>query len=187
MARILRRSLSLGLLCGLCYGVWKTVRSRREAPPWEPWVSTGASGATAPSVSSAVAAEQSPTAQSTGPSGSSNGEALAAAPAEESSGNGSALESADSRPARPAPSRPPARPRTGPARKAPTGRAEDPGKRLWVPANDGVCPQSHPVKAKLSSKIFHVPGARNYNRTRADRCYPDEQAAIADGLRPALR
>ncbi|MGH8973526.1 MAG: thermonuclease family protein, partial [Acidimicrobiia bacterium] len=80
------------------------------------------------------------------------------------------------------------RPKTGPARKAPTGKAaEPPGERLWVQANDGVCPPSHPVKAKLSSKIFHPPGARNYNRTQADRCYPDEASAQADGLRPALR
>jgi hypothetical protein len=56
-----------------------------------------------------------------------------------------------------------------------------------VAASDGVCPQSHPVKAKLSSKIFHLPGSRNYSRTKADRCYPDETSAQADGLRPALR
>jgi hypothetical protein len=56
-----------------------------------------------------------------------------------------------------------------------------------VAANDGVCPQSHPVKAKLASKIFHLPGSRNYSRTKADRCYPDETSAQADGLRPALR
>jgi hypothetical protein len=78
--------------------------------------------------------------------------------------------------------------RKGPARKSPTGRAEEPpGERLWVPANDGVCPQTHPVKAKLSSKIFHTPSGRNYSRTKADRCYPDEASAQADGLRPALR
>jgi hypothetical protein len=56
-----------------------------------------------------------------------------------------------------------------------------------VAANDGVCPQSHPVKAKLSSKIFHTPESRNYSRTKADRCYPDEASAQADGLRPAQR
>jgi hypothetical protein len=78
--------------------------------------------------------------------------------------------------------------RTGPARRSPTGKAEEPpGERLWVAASDGVCPQSHPVKAKLSSKIFHLPGSRNYSRTQADRCYPDEASAPADGLRPALR
>ncbi|HEY0396888.1 MAG TPA: hypothetical protein VGF00_00785 [Acidimicrobiia bacterium] len=78
--------------------------------------------------------------------------------------------------------------RTGPARRSPTGKAEEPpGERVWVTASDGVCPQSHPVKAKLSSKIFHLPGSRNYSRTQADRCYPDEASAQADGLRPALR
>lgn len=78
--------------------------------------------------------------------------------------------------------------RKGPARKSPTGKAEEPpGERLWVPANDGVCPQSHPVKAKLSSKIFHTQSSRNYGRTKADRCYPDEASAQADGLRPAQR
>jgi hypothetical protein len=56
-----------------------------------------------------------------------------------------------------------------------------------VPANDGVCPQSHPIKAKLASKIFHTPSGRNYGRTKADRCYPDETSAQADGLRPPLR
>jgi hypothetical protein len=56
-----------------------------------------------------------------------------------------------------------------------------------VAANDGVCPQSHPIKAKLSSKIFHTPASRNYGRTKADRCYPDEASAQADGLRPAQR
>ena len=86
---------------------------------------------------------------------------------------------------RPAPSRAPKPTRTGPARKSPTGKAEDPpGERVWVAANDGVCPQSHPVKAKLSSKIFHTPASRNYSRTKADRCYPDESSAQADGLRP---
>jgi hypothetical protein len=86
---------------------------------------------------------------------------------------------------RPAPSRSAKPTRTGPARKSPTGKAEDPpGERLWVAANDGVCPQSHPVKAKLSSKIFHTPESRNYSRTKADRCYPDESSAQADGLRP---
>ncbi|HEV3365002.1 MAG TPA: hypothetical protein VG795_12850 [Acidimicrobiia bacterium] len=78
--------------------------------------------------------------------------------------------------------------RKGPARRSPTGRAEEPpGERLWVQANDGMCPQSHPVKAKMSSKIFHIPGGRNYKSTKADRCYPDEASAQADGLRPALR
>ena len=91
-------------------------------------------------------------------------------------------------PAKASPARATKPTRTGPARKSPTGKAEaPPGERLWVPANDGVCPQSHPIKGKLSSKIFHTPSGRNYSRTKADRCYPDEASAQADGLRPALR
>jgi hypothetical protein len=57
----------------------------------------------------------------------------------------------------------------------------------WVEPNDGICPPSHPVKAKLSSKIFHVEGGANYARTNPDRCYRDTAAAEADGLRPAKR
>ena len=53
----------------------------------------------------------------------------------------------------------------------------------WVePGADG-CPTSHPVKAKDSSKIFHVPGGGSYDRTNADRCYLDAAAAEADGYR----
>lgn len=100
----------------------------------------------------------------------------------------SADDDAEEPASRPAPSRSSKQTRTGPARKSPTGKAEEPpGERLWVPANDGVCPQTHPVKAKLSSKIFHTPSGRNYSRTKADRCYPDETSAQADGLRPAQR
>jgi hypothetical protein len=57
----------------------------------------------------------------------------------------------------------------------------------WVEPEDGACPASHPVKAKLGSGIFHVPGGQSYDRTRADRCYLDGAAATADGLRAAKR
>jgi hypothetical protein len=57
----------------------------------------------------------------------------------------------------------------------------------WVEPVDGACPSTHPVKAKLSSKIFHVPGMANYERTTPDRCYVDAAAAEADGLRAAKR
>ena len=54
----------------------------------------------------------------------------------------------------------------------------------WVdPADSGACPAHHPVKAKLSSGIFHVPGGANYARTQPDRCYLSADAAEADGLR----
>jgi hypothetical protein len=57
----------------------------------------------------------------------------------------------------------------------------------WVEAVDGACPASHPVKGKLSSGIFHAPGGQMYDRTRADRCYVDPEAAVADGLRASKR
>jgi hypothetical protein len=54
----------------------------------------------------------------------------------------------------------------------------------WVePTDDGSCPDGYPVKAKLTSGIFHVEGGRNYDRTRPDRCYASPEAAEADGLR----
>jgi hypothetical protein len=55
------------------------------------------------------------------------------------------------------------------------------------PNADGSCPDTHPVKAKLASGIYHVPGSGNYARTRADRCYANAEAAEADGLRAAKR
>jgi hypothetical protein len=57
----------------------------------------------------------------------------------------------------------------------------------WVEPDAGVCPTSHPVKAKLSSKLFHLPGMAAYDRTNPDRCYRDAVAAEADGLRAAKR
>ena len=72
------------------------------------------------------------------------------------------------------------------ASKKPTKKKAAPA-RAWVEPDGDVCPTSHPVKAKLSSKIFHVPSGLSYDRTRPDRCYRDEDAAEADGLRPAKR
>lgn len=57
----------------------------------------------------------------------------------------------------------------------------------WVDPDGNVCPTSHPIKAKLSSKLFHLPGMFAYDRTNPDRCYRDEAAAEADGLRRAKR
>ena len=68
-----------------------------------------------------------------------------------------------------------------PVADAPTGSP-------WVePDADGECPASHPIKAKMKSKIFHAPGQLNYDRTTPDRCYVDAAAAEADGLRAAKR
>jgi len=62
-----------------------------------------------------------------------------------------------------------------------------PSAEPWVEPDAGACPASHPVKAKLSSKIFHLPGMANYERTTPDRCYLGAAEAEADGLRPAKR
>jgi hypothetical protein len=80
-------------------------------------------------------------------------------------------------PAPPTPASPPAA-GTG----DPDGAAEP-----WVEAVEGSCPATHPVKGKLSSGIFHEPGMQMYERTRADRCYADAEAAVADGLRASKR
>ena len=56
----------------------------------------------------------------------------------------------------------------------------------WVTAaTDGSCPPSHPIKANEKSGIFHVPGGRFYERTKAQRCYQSADAAVADGYRQA--
>jgi hypothetical protein len=55
------------------------------------------------------------------------------------------------------------------------------------PCADGSCPVTHPVKAKLASGIYHLPGGGNYERTKPDRCYVDADAAELDGLRAAKR
>ena len=62
-----------------------------------------------------------------------------------------------------------------------------PPKLAWVEPVDGVCPPSHPIKVKLASRIFHVPGLLAYDRTRPDRCYPDEATATNDGFTRAKR
>ncbi|HYH51436.1 MAG TPA: hypothetical protein VEG38_17955 [Acidimicrobiia bacterium] len=200
MVRLLRRVLRLGLLAGVGVGVLKAVKGRKAPDPWaDSWVSTGPPGGTRPSVAPITPAAGKPPAPSAATTarsdaGSQTGtEAKAESEghdgdSEEGDRAGGKATSADRSGAKAPAARPSKSTRKGPARKSPTGKAaEPPGERLWVPANDGVCPQSHPVKAKLSSKIFHTPSGRNYSRTKADRCYPDEASAQADGLRPPLR
>jgi hypothetical protein len=58
----------------------------------------------------------------------------------------------------------------------------------WLePNGETAPPNGHPVKAKLSSGIYHVPGGLSYDRTKPDRWYASPAAAEADGLRPAKR
>jgi hypothetical protein len=96
---------------------------------------------------------------------------------------------------RPAPQpevRPDPRPEPSAAPEVPTAAPVPPPAappaHAWVePSSDDLCPQSHAIKAKLSSKIFHLPGMLAYERTKPDRCYAEESAAEADGLRKAKR
>jgi hypothetical protein len=197
MVRLLRRVVRLGLLAGIGVGVLKVVRARKAPDPWaDSWVSTGPPGGTRPSAAPVAAAPKPPAPATTAtaslatpPPASPEPPAPAEAAITDADDSDAGTSEADkSDAAKAAPTRAAKPTRKGPARKSPTGRAEEPpGERLWVPANDGVCPPTHPVKAKLSSKIFHTPSGRNYSRTKADRCYPDEASAQADGLRPALR
>jgi len=76
---------------------------------------------------------------------------------------------------------------TAPTSRPLAGDAQPGGAQAWVEPNGETCPATHPVKAKMSSKIFHVPGGTNYDRTKPDRCYRDEAAAESDGLRKAAR
>jgi hypothetical protein len=57
----------------------------------------------------------------------------------------------------------------------------------WVPANAGACPDGYPVKVKVASGIYHLPGMAVYDRTMPDRCYATAGDAEADGYRPSRR
>jgi hypothetical protein len=63
----------------------------------------------------------------------------------------------------------------------------DASSRVWVEPVGATCPPDHPVKVKLASRLFRVPGMFAYERSRPDRCYPDDQAAMAEGFTRAQR
>jgi len=67
-------------------------------------------------------------------------------------------------------------------------RLPDPPPPAWVaPNEDGSCPPTHLLKAKATSGIYHLPGMFAYDRTKPDRCYAEEPAALADGFIRAKR
>ena len=60
--------------------------------------------------------------------------------------------------------------------------------REWLSCDEsGNCPESHPIKAKDSSGLYHIPGGNIYERTIPDRCYATIEAAEADGYRQSQR
>ena len=71
-------------------------------------------------------------------------------------------------------------------RPAPANTSD--GSAAWVvPNGTAEVLQTHPVKAKLSSRVYRTPGMPMYDRTVADRCYPTVEAAEADGFTRAAR
>jgi hypothetical protein len=88
---------------------------------------------------------------------------------------------------------PAAPPAAGTPGARPGKRTREPGTRRvrrrppWVEAMGNECPTTHPVKAKLASMLYHLPGMAAYNRTRPDRCYVDGASAEADGFIKAKR
>ena len=86
-------------------------------------------------------------------------------------------------PARPAAPAKKAAPRKAAAKKAARATAG----ATWVAPEDRACPPTHPVKAKLASRLYHLPGMLAYDRTVPDRCYVDPAAAEADGFTRAKR
>ncbi len=69
-----------------------------------------------------------------------------------------------------------------PAVPDPAGR-----KRGREPEADGSCAATHPVKVKMRSRLYHLPGMAAYDRTHSDRCYRTPEDAEADGFTRAKR
>lgn len=58
----------------------------------------------------------------------------------------------------------------------------------WVRGDGTVdCPESHPVKAKVSSMIYYVPENGHYGLTVPDVCFASDADAQAAGYRPPRR
>jgi hypothetical protein len=87
----------------------------------------------------------------------------------------------------PSPGTSAASPPAAPSDTGTGGSATATGLSAWVEPEAGACPVTHPVKAKVASKIFHEPGMLAYERTTPDRCYRDAATAEADGFRRAKR
>jgi hypothetical protein len=169
--RSFRFGLAVGLLGGLAFALVKMLGSRQSS---------------APSVPETTAPWPPLTPDATPPPERAT---VVTTPAEAAPAEAAPVEAASEAPAGPPPA--PAEPVTAEAAPAKPATKKAAAKRppaeVWVLPTGDVCPTTHPVKAKLTSKIFHLPGMLNYERTHPDRCYRDPQAAEADGLRPAKR
>jgi hypothetical protein len=194
--RSFRLGLRLGLLAGIAIAVAKALQSRRgqdtlsSAPsPWPP--STPAK----PHGDQVVDTTQVP--KATAPTTTSP--AATPAPARDATpAPAKGLTAPPPAPAQaPAAKKAPATKKASKATKAVEGQAQSEATSAavsaggataaWVKPSGGVCPDTHPVKAKMTSKLFHLPGMFAYARTNPDRCYKDEDAAVEDGLTKAKR
>jgi hypothetical protein len=157
--RLFRRLFRLALVVGAAAAVYKVVQARRPSPDLPQGDAWPPTPRPAP---------KPPTAANL-PTEAAPPSTSAPAPAPEKAA------------ATPATAKTAAAPKKAPAKKAAQNGAG------WVEPVDGTCPASHPVKGKLTSLIYHLPGMTAYARTVPDRCYRDEDAAQADGLRKAKR
>ena len=63
----------------------------------------------------------------------------------------------------------------------------EPPPASWVKPVGTVCPTSHPIKAKLGSKVFRRPDMPGYEASKPDRCYASEGEARRAGFTEARR
>ena len=65
------------------------------------------------------------------------------------------------------------------------GADADAGRPHWAEPKPTTAAARRRIRSRASSRAasIHVPGGANYERTHADRCYVDADAAAADGLR----
>jgi len=176
MRRLIRLGLRLGLIGGSAFALFKLVQSRRASEPELPWVN-GVSRRPdlpnpAPTVPTSAAAAAVDAAMSP------------LSPTPTPPVDDSAATTLTSTTLSPTPAGDAGATSTQGAGGDPGGSAEG---RVWVEANGTECPPTHPVKAKLASRLYHLPGMAAYARTKPDRCYPDEASAQADGLTRARR
>lgn len=159
IGRLIRRLIRLGLLVALGYGVYRLIAEPVRTFPTSGDGPRSGTGGGAPDGKASVGAPSARPRAGTKPAGADR-------PA--------------SGPSQPAPS-----PKPGTVRSIGVGEVPTHIPKWVEPADDGTPPPTHPVKAKLASGIFHVPGGQFYDRVRPDRCYKDAAAAEADGLRPS--
>ncbi len=200
--RTLRIGVRLGLLLGITFAVVKTVQLRRASSatgmpePWEPIPAPRPVDEVgepiiepAPADPAVSNADPVPLATDVPPTGPLTPADLEIGVQPAGSSNGSSSGPSNGAAGSPAP---PAKKAAKKAAKATKKAAKKAAKAApvaaaWVEPVGGTCPPSHPVKAKLSSLIYHLPGMVAYERTRANRCYTDAEAAEADGFVRAKR